>query len=293
LTETRAGAGIGTDGAIHASEPRVSLREIYKFAYSVALRSFDRKHLKDSLRMLLEPCNYWRNVEVPAVINHLEVRPGHRVLDIGSPKLPSLFVWYQLNAEVYATDLFPYFFDEYSHYSNRLSRSKSACGYHIGVEDARQLRYPDDYFDRVYAISVLEHIEGEGDSKAMQEIARVLKSGAVCCLTVPFARHYRESTIDREIYFKKPVDGQPVFYERHYDRDSLQSRLIRPSGLSLRCSDFYGERWLPYERLYGSLPWACRIVLSPFSPAFSKLFLYKLAHNTGGAKTALLVLEKR
>jgi ubiquinone/menaquinone biosynthesis C-methylase UbiE len=243
--------------------------------------------------MLIEPCNYWRSVEVPAVLAGLGVRPGEKVLDIGSPKLPSLFVWSRLRADVYATDLFPYFFEEYSYYAKRLNHPPSGPAYHIEQQDARQLRYPDAYFDRVYAISVLEHIEDDGDSQAMREMSRVLKPGGTCCLTVPFAERYYESTINYEVYFKKPIDGQPVFYERHYDVDSLQNRLVAASGFSVSKLEYYGERWLPFERLYQSLPRPLRILLSPCGPVFSKLFLYKLGSKpSGAAKTALLVLRK-
>jgi ubiquinone/menaquinone biosynthesis C-methylase UbiE len=273
--------------------PRVTLRDVYRFAYFVALRSASWKRRADILRLLIEPCNYWRNIEVPAVINRLQVRPGQRVLDIGSPKLPSLFIWRWLGADVYATDLFPYFFEEYSHYADRLRGPNVNADYHIEQQDARQLRYPDNYFDRVYAISVLEHIEEEGDSKAMREIARVLKPGGLCCLTVPFADHYRESTIDREIYFKKPVDGQPVFYERHYDRESLKRRLILPSGLSLTALELYGERWFSYEHSYNRLPHLLRVALAPLGPLFSKLLLVR--EDLGCAPTpqmALIELHK-
>jgi SAM-dependent methyltransferase len=270
---------------------RVSLWSIYRFAYLVALRSLGRKNRTHALRLLLEPCNYWRNVEVPAVINRLGARPGEKVLDIGSPKLPSLFIWSRAKAEVYATDLFPYFFEEYSYYAELLKGSSSGPAYHIEQQDARRLGYPDAHFDRVYAISVLEHIEDDGDSQAMHEIARVLKPGGVCCLTVPFSGSYHESTIDYEVYFKKPVNGRPVFYERHYDPDSFQKRLIAPSGLRVLATQYYGERWLPYERLYNRLPRAFRILLSPFGPAFSKLFLCRM-DGPLGAKAALLVLQK-
>ncbi|HEV2382525.1 MAG TPA: class I SAM-dependent methyltransferase [Terriglobia bacterium] len=270
---------------------RVSLWSIYRFAYLVALRSLGRKNRTHALRLLLEPCNYWRNVEVPAVINRLGVKPGEKVLDIGSPKLPSLFIWYRLKAEVYATDLFPYFFEEYSSYAELLRPSFSGPAYHIEQQDARRLEYPDAHFDRVYAISVLEHIEDDGDSQAMREIARVLKLGGICCLTVPFGESYRESTIDYEIYFKKPVGGQPVFYERHYDPDSLQRRLVAPSGLRVLATQYYGERRLPYERLYNRLPRALRILVSPLGPAFSKLFLHSMEAPLR-AKAALLVLQK-
>lgn len=190
----------------------ISLWRIYYFSYRLAIRSVSRRYIKDALRLLVEPCNYWRNAEVPAVLNHLRVGRGERVLDIGSPKLPSLFIWGLLGAEVWATDLFPYFFEEYGHYKRTLQTASSGETYHIEVQDARKLGCPDSYFDKVYAISVLEHIEGDGDSVAMREIARVLKPGGLCCLTVPAARHYSEETIREEIYYKKPIEGKPIFY---------------------------------------------------------------------------------
>lgn len=275
-------------------QPRVTLWNVYRFAYSVALRSATWERRSDVLRLLLEPCNYWRNVEVPAVINRLGAGPGERVLDVGSPKLPSLFIWQRLGAQVYATDLFPYFFDEYAQYSKRLRQPGSGAEYHIEQQDARCLRYPDCYFDKIYAISVLEHIEEDGDSKAVREIARVLKAGGLCCLTVPFAGQYRESAIDHEIYYKKPANGKPIFYERHYDRESLQSRLIRSSGLSLTGLEFYGERLFPYEHYYNALPHLLRIALAPAGPFFSKLCLSKTDQEGRPApKMALVTLRKQ
>ena len=251
----------------------ISLWRIYYFSYLLAIRSVSGRHIKDVLRLVLEPCNYWRNVEVPAVLNHLRVERGEKVLDIGSPKLPSLFIWDRLGAEVWATDLFPYFFEEYGHYKQRLQTALSGETYHIEVQDARKLGYPDSFFDKVYAISVLEHIENDGDSVAMREIARVLKPGGLCCLTVPAARHYAEESIAEEIYYKKPVDGKPVFYQRHYDEETLRSRLVSPSGLELLSVEYFAERWVPYERLYGKLPRLIKIPVSLLGPFFSKLFL--------------------
>jgi SAM-dependent methyltransferase len=280
-------------GRLREDVPSVSLWDVYRFAHSLGMRSFDWRHLKSSLRLLIEPCNYWRNVEVPAVLDGLSVRPRQRILDIGSPKLPSIYIWYCLGAEVYATDLFPYFFEEYSHYKECLRPTSSGADFHIEQQDARQLGYADAFFDRVYALSVVEHIEEDGDSQAMREISRVLKPRGICCLTVPFASRYRESTIDHELYFKKPADGKPIFYERHYDPESLRSRLIEPSGLESLRTEYYGERWFAYERFCGLLPRSLRVMLSPFGWMCSKLFLCKLdPHSSSEAKTALLVLQK-
>ncbi|MGH9509182.1 MAG: class I SAM-dependent methyltransferase [Terriglobales bacterium] len=272
---------------------QVGLADIYRFGYRVALKSFGAGHSKDALRMLLEPCNYWRNVEVPAVLSELDVRPGERVLDVGSPKLPSLYLCYRSGAEVFATDLFPYFFDEYSHYVARLGAPPAGAAYRMEAQDARALPYPDAHFDKVYAISVVEHIEDLGDSQAMREMARVLKPAGLCSLTVPFDHAYRETTISHEIYFKKPSDGQPVFYQRHYDPEALQVRLVQPSGLSLAKLEYFEERWLGYERYYSLLNRFVRIPFSLLGPVFSRLFLRRVdLHPPRRAKAALLTLRK-
>jgi SAM-dependent methyltransferase len=275
-----------------AGKEKIALWEIYRFSYHLAWRSASLAFAKDVARLLLEPCNYWRNVEVPAVLNHLQVRPGERVLDIGSPKLPSLFLWHRRGAEVYATDLYPYFLREYAHYAERLGKSPAGADYRMEVQDARGLTFPDEYFDKVYAISVVEHIEEDGDSRAMQEIRRVLKPGGLCCLTVPYALRYRESLIDHDLYYKKTVDGQPVFYQRHYDQQTLQTRLILPSGLSVDALAFFGERWFAYERFYDALPRLAKIPFSLLGPIFSALFLRRVSPTAANAKAALILLRK-
>jgi len=271
----------------------VRLRNIYAFAYALGLRSLDVAHLKDAMRLLLEPCNYWRNVEVPAVLTEIQTRPGERVLDVGSPKLPSLYLCYRSRAEVFATDLFPYFLDEYSHYARRLGQPPAGAAYTMEVQDARRLGYPDNHFDKIYAISVVEHIEEDGDSQAMREFARVLKPGGLCCLTVPFDTRYRETSITHEIYFKKPQDGQPVFYQRHYDPPSLRARLIEPSGMSVLTEKYFCERWFPFEKLYVSLHPLLRAPFSVLGPVFSRLFLRPCnLPSAAPVKAALLTLQK-
>lgn len=271
----------------------ISLWDLYKFSYSLAIRSFSSNFLKSAARLVFEPCTYWRNVEVPAVINHLAVQPREKVLDIGSPKLASLFLWARLKAELYATDLFPYFVQEYKHLHQCLKNLGVASEYHIGIQDGRSLDYPDGYFDKVYAISVIEHIEENGDSQAMREIARVLKAGGLCCLTVPYAARYREDMTERKLYFKNSAPGKPVFFQRHYDGETLQSRLIAPSKLHPCVIEYFGERWFGYERFYDNLPLFLKIPFLLPGPVFSKLFLYKLTEESrAAAKTALLLLRK-
>jgi ubiquinone/menaquinone biosynthesis C-methylase UbiE len=270
-----------------------SLWQLHRFSYSLGFHSLSRRHAKSVATLFLEPCNYWRNIEIPATLNHLRVQPGERVLDIGSPKLPSLFLSHRVGANVFATDIFSYFFEEYKHYLASIGPPPTGGGYQMEIQDARSLTYPDSHFDKVYAISVLEHIEDDGDSRAIREIARVLKPGGVCCLTVPFAFHYYESITVEEQYYKKIVDGKAPFYERHYDSEALQRRLLAPSGLLVESVEYFGERWFRFENFLNAFPRLLKILLAPCGPIFSKIFLTQLQGDARvAAKMAVVVLRK-
>lgn len=85
------------------------------------------------------------------------------------------------------------------------------------------LGFPDDTFDRVYCISVLEHIDVARQPKAIREMARVLRPGGVLYLTVDYDQEERRS-------------GDDVVY----DRLALQRNAIGPSGLEIEGSTHYG-----------------------------------------------------
>ncbi len=73
----------------------------------------------------------------------------------------------------------------------------------LGVIDAHKINFPDNTFDAVFGMAVLEHLEDE--SWALQEIERILKPGGVVIIMVPaymflwgvqdeVAHHYRRYT---------------------------------------------------------------------------------------------------
>lgn len=98
---------------------------------------------------------------------------------------------------------------------------------------------PENYFDRVLAISTLEHIglghfqdaiRADGDRQAMRSIRRVLKPGGRLLMTVPFGR------------------GRVTEWFRVYDSRSL-AELLGP--LKPLRQDFFLEKnghWIPSAR---------------------------------------------
>jgi SAM-dependent methyltransferase len=243
------------------------------------------------------PVEYIRCAETRYILRHLDVRPGQRVLDIGSPKLLSLFLAAHLRAEVHATDLVDYFFGTYEAYS-RLALGRDRDRYRMASEDARILTYPSAHFERVFSISAIEHIPDDGDTRAIQEIARVLAPGGIACLTVPWGDHgYLEEFKQRgdpDVYWA-PGDGERVFFQRAYDRGMLERRLVRPSGLRLVDLSFWGERTLPVEHviLNRRIPRVARMLLYPAHVVLARLFLRPLSEaEPSRKKVACFTLQK-
>ncbi|HPL98346.1 MAG TPA: class I SAM-dependent methyltransferase [Bacillota bacterium] len=173
------------------------------------------------------------------------------ILDVGSAKSDYYWIrWLEsLNANVYLTD-----YDTIEYKSDKLK--KIQC-------DIRNIGCDSNYFDVIFAVSVLEHIglkdpqvicenkpetDDFGDIQAFQELIRILKPGGKIFLTIPFsnefklifkeqARCYSLSTINR---FSLP----------NVKRTSLDIYQYLPLNKNLQ--DYY-------DLTKGSIPYFCEI----------------------------------
>jgi len=110
------------------------------------------------------------------------------------------------------------------------------------VEDATRLSFADNSFDIVFSVSVIEHIDGSGDSGAMREINRVLRNGGSALISVMYDHVGYEVWKNKNVYHKTFSKGV-VFYERWYNERQIEERLLKPSGLELVSMTFAGERY--------------------------------------------------
>jgi SAM-dependent methyltransferase len=100
---------------------------------------------------------------------------------------------------------------------------------------------PDNSFDVITCVSVIEHFEGRSDTNAMRRFAKLLRPGGVLLLTTPVnGEHFAEFYVKRSIYGETYSD-KPVFYQRHYDVESVSSRLVDPSGLREVGRTYFGD----------------------------------------------------
>jgi SAM-dependent methyltransferase len=265
------------------------------YGATLSLPLLRRGRPRRALRYLVVPVNYWRSVEYRLALEEGRFAPGERVLDVGSPKLLSLWVADRLGAEVVATDIEAYFLEEYE--LLRRARRVPPDRLRLAVEDGRRLSFGDASFDKVYSLSVLEHIPDEGDADCVRELARVLAPGGRCVLTVPF---WPESRVDwrvgEDFYWSgASVDDASgrVFYQRRYSEADLHERLVAPSGLRLARLRFVGDRWSRRgdRELCELLP----PVTGPLQPALARLLTTAPAADWRALRRplcALLVLEK-
>jgi len=163
---------------------------MYSYGLKLGMELLAHGQFTPAAKHLIIPVSYWRTVEFRLVLDHGQFKAGERVLDIGSPKLISLYLAKHAHVEMFATDIDRYFVNEYE--SLREWESVSEDQYHVEVQDGRELTYPTGMFDKVFSISVLEHIPEDGDSRCMREIGRVLAPGGRCLITVPFSRMPQE-----------------------------------------------------------------------------------------------------
>ena len=270
--------------------------DVYRFGLKVGLRTLPNAPLHGLKRLVL-PVEYIRCAEFRYVLEHLDVSAGHSVLDIGSPKLLALFLAAEVGATVHATDLVDYFFQSYARYAEKSIDTRRG-NFLMKTEDAQALTYPDETFDRVFSVSVIEHIPGDGDQVAMREIARVLKPGGVACITVP----WRDDGYVEEFgpagnpsaYWTTPA-GDQVFYQRAYDAESLTRRLLDAAPLTTVDLSFWGERGLGVEDMLLSqkLPRAVHHAMLPLHFPLNRLFLSQMRlDEPARKKVACVTLQK-
>lgn len=99
-------------------------------------------------------------------------------------------------------------------------------------EDIISTSFPNEFFDCVTAVSTIEHIglglygdpvHETADTKAVQEISRILKPNGKLILTTPFAAEYKLASYAGGL-------------ERYYDSSTLQTLL---QGFKVQTQEFF------------------------------------------------------
>ena len=167
------------------------------------------------------PMNYVRMIELPRTKILLDLDKESRILDISSPKLLSLYLGTNGFPDITISDVEDYFVDDFEIYAKEFGFSPL-----VKTFDATNIPFEDGSFDRVFSVSVLEHVPDDGDVEIVKKVARVLKPDGIFVITCPASRTYSEEWLTkRDFYWSSKVrEDRRVFFQRRYDEESIKER---------------------------------------------------------------------
>ncbi|MDA3798790.1 MAG: class I SAM-dependent methyltransferase [Kiritimatiellae bacterium] len=211
--------------SIRDAEKRIR-KTTCKFILNKALNKTMRqtRHIREWYH---RPMEYARIMELPLTTLMLDAKTDDKILDISSPKLLSLYYALDGYKNVIAADLEKYFVDDFNTY-----KKDANLKIDTSVFDAsKKIPFPDATFDKIFSISVLEHIPNNGDNLALKEMLRVLKPTGTIVITLPVYKEHIEEWITEKDYWKTIEDDNgKSFFQRRYDKESFFSRFTTSEG---------------------------------------------------------------
>lgn len=203
--------------------------EYYSFG-----KDLGKRCLKESIKKLgyqrayskiLSPITDWsRFCEFFLTYKILEenLNEGNKILDVGSPKLFSIWLATKKQLIIHATDIWDKAVAEYSHFWDEIKDSSTSK---IVFEEADllDLHYKEKEFDGLFSISTIEHAyDPDWKKKISQNFSKVLKSGGFAVITTPFGSKSIIQYKDHAEYSESLVKKHNNFFMRIINHDDLE-----------------------------------------------------------------------
>lgn len=198
-------------------------KDFYYFGKSIARKLLFKRII--SPKLFLNPVSIVRYFEYDFSLRSLSSKQNvENVLDISSPYLFGFFCaskgninYTYLNPDLNDLNLV-------KKYSSKVIFNHK---YKAETGDATKLNFPNNSFDSVISVSVIEHINNDGDADAMKEMWRVLKPSGVLILTFPVSKSFNIEYSESDTYGLN-VDKMKdkFFFQRVYDEKSIKERLL-------------------------------------------------------------------
>ncbi len=196
---------------------------------------------KIPFRLLITPVSIVRYFEFEYCReNFNENESETKVLDISSPYLFGFYAVENFNVDYDYINPDKKDLNQVIQYSEKINITKK---FGAATADATKLKYEDESFDTIISISVIEHINGDGDSKAIREMWRVLKPGGKLILTFPVKKNFEIEYRDEDIYnLNNDKRDDEFFFQRIYNELEIDNRLLSNiSNFEIVNSKIFGE----------------------------------------------------
>lgn len=226
-------------------------KKFYSFGRSIASKLLSNGLL--SPKLFLNPVSIVRYFEFDYALQSFVKNnfTENNVLDISSPYLFGFYLASSFEGEYHYCNPDSQDLNLVRKYSSKL---KFMMRYTADFADATKLPYSDSSFSHIFSISVIEHINGNGDNDAIKEMWRVLKPNGILILTFPIAKSFEEEFSDTDTY---GLDVKQVkekfFFQRIYDEISIRERLLNKiSGFTILGRELFGESDAGFYKSYSN-----------------------------------------
>ena len=191
--------------------------------------------------------DYVRTVEFPvaAAVLIRQLERGGDYLDVGSgDSLLPTYIASRTPARITALDKFQWVTAQYR-YLKHLKRTGwlDTGRFRVVQEDFLECGCLEPgSFDAVSAVSVLEHIEADGDFRAVVKVFDLLRPGGLFVVSCPY-NHDRaqDFRVEGDVYGER-AGAQGAFFQRHYSAATFSERIIEAAPFVVE-SRFYASHY--------------------------------------------------
>ncbi len=213
---------------------------------------------KESLKRIVCPMDFSRYYELPVVLNNLRLKKDSKILDISSPKLLASYISSRYpSIQLWGIDKFK---DEILNWSKIIGNKKNLVLEH---GDGTKLKYPNNFFDEVYSISVIEHVgnnKNNDDSKMMKEAYRVLKKNGKFYLTTILSKSPEVVFKNKSYYSNSLLKKDKMFFCRIYSYPEIVKRLINATGFKVVKEEVCNYRFPILETVFNkTMPYSAAL----------------------------------
>jgi SAM-dependent methyltransferase len=226
--------------------------------------------------------DYVRTIEFPVAALRVlsELRRGGDYLDVGSGDsiLPT-YIMTRASARVTALDKFDWVKAQYR-YAKRLKRAAWLDDGTFSVVQDDFLRcscFESSAFDVISAVSVLEHMDGSGDSEAVVKAFDLLRPGGLLFVSCPYNHTQpQDFRVAADVYGERG-GTHGAFFQRHYSGETFEDRIVRAAPFAVE-DLFYAGHYDGFDfarHLYiVDWPWkAAKVLYNWAAPLYAPHFL--------------------
>ncbi|MDT3694740.1 MAG: class I SAM-dependent methyltransferase [Ignavibacterium sp.] len=209
---------------LKANKDNLIGKDFYHFGKTIARKLLAKAVI--SPKLLFNPVSIVRYFEFDFALKNLTKYSlsNKKVLDISSPYLFGFYCASNFDTDYTYLNPDTNDLNLVKKYSQKILNKHN---FKTGTGDAAKLNYANNSFDAVISISVIEHIDNNGDMTAIKEMMRILKKDGILILTFPVSKSFVIEYSESDTYgLKVNQINDKYFFQRVYDEKSIKERLL-------------------------------------------------------------------